>query len=118
MTKTKLELACALFAGSLLSAGAHAAAVPLNASQLDSVAAGGVEKVDGFVCPVISTDSVLNSPKGGALGVEGYYTIGATGVHVPVHATNTLDNGNPGSPGGPFATPGDTGYTAIWNVSN
>jgi len=93
MTKTKLELACALFAGSLLSAGAHAAAVPLNASQLDSVAAGGVEKVDGFVCPVISTDSVLNSPKGGALGVEGYYTIGATGVHVPVHATNTLDNG-------------------------
>ena len=110
MTKTKLELACALFAGSLLSAGAQAAAVPLTASQLDSVAAGGVDKVDGFVCPVISTDSVLNSPKGMAIG-EGHYTIIGPNVSIPLHATNA--NGA-GTPPGPHSQPGDTDYTAIW----
>jgi hypothetical protein len=108
----------ALFAAGVLSATAYAAPLTLNETQLDSVAAGGVEMTAGFVCPVLTTSAVLNSPKGGELGVEGYYTIGATSVMVPVHATNTLDNGQSGSPAGPFAMPGDTGYTAIWNVGS
>lgn len=73
-----------------------------------------VEKVEGFVCPVIKTENVLHSPKGGTLGGGEYYTIGAHAVSVPVHATN---GEGAGSPAGPFMTPGDSGYTAIWNVS-
>ena len=94
-------------------AGAMAAPVTLNTEQLDSVAAGGVETVEGFVCPVIKTDAVLNSPKGGELGIEGYYTIGGPDVSVPVHATN---GDGEGLPSGPFSKPGDTDYTAIWGV--
>ncbi len=92
-------------------ASAHAEPVLLSAAQLDSVAAGGVDTVDGFVCPVITTENVLNSPKGGALGVEGFYTIGGPFLAVPLHATNA---DGAGVPGGPFAQPGDTNYTAIW----
>ncbi len=92
-------------------ASAQAAPVALTAAQMDSVAAAGVETVDGFVCPVIKTDNVLHSPKSGTLGGGEYYTIGGPNVSVPVHATN--DNGK-GSPGGPFAMPGDVTYTAIW----
>ncbi len=92
-------------------ATAHAAPVALTEAQLDSVAAAGVETVDGFVCPVIKTENVLHSPRAGALGVEGYYTVGGPNVSVPMHATN--DNGA-GRPGGPFAAPGNVGYTAIW----
>lgn len=76
--------------------------------------AAPAEKVDGFVCPVISTDAVLHSPKGAALP-SGEYTIGAHAVSVPITATN--DNGA-GSPGGSHASPGDNTYTAIWNTSN
>lgn len=68
------------------------------------------EFTDGFVCPVISTDAVLNSPKGGAIA-GGDYTIGGPTVTVPLHATN--DDGA-GSPGGDHARPGDTTYTAVW----
>jgi hypothetical protein len=93
------------------AASAGAAPVSLSAAQMDSVAAAGVETVDGFVCPVISTDNVLHSPRGGALGIEGFYTIGGPDVAVPLHATNT---DGAGSPGGPFSQPGDTTYTAIW----
>ena len=73
-------------------------------------ASAAVEKTDGFVCPVISTDAVLNSPKGGAIA-GGDYTIGGPNVSVPIHATN--DDGA-GSPGGDHAAPGDTTYTAVW----
>ena len=69
-----------------------------------------VEKTDGFVCPVISTDAVLHSPKGAAIG-EGDYTIIGPGVSVPIHATN--GNGA-GTPPGPHSAPGDTDYTAVW----
>ena len=72
--------------------------------------AAGVEKTDGFVCPVISTDAVLNSPKGAAIA-GGDYTIGGPNVSVPVHATN---GDGTGSPGGAHRAPGDTDYTAIW----
>lgn len=108
MKKIMLMLA----AGCLFSSVAFAAPTFLSENQMDSVAAGGVERVDGFVCPVITTDAVLNSPKGGMLGIEGFYTIGGPDVMVPVHATNGAGNGN--NPGGPFAQPGDTDYTAIW----
>lgn len=96
----------------LMSAAlAQAGPVSLSAAQMDSVAAAGVETVNGFVCPVITTENVLNSPKGGELGIEGFYTIGGPDVTVPVRATN---GDGAGHPGGPFSQPGDTNYTAIW----
>jgi hypothetical protein len=79
---------------------------------MDSVAAGGVTTVDGFVCPVITTENVLHATNGGELGIEGFYTVGGPDVAVPVHATNGAGSG---SPGGPFSQPGDTDYTAIWS---
>jgi hypothetical protein len=98
-TVTTLGAACAL-----------ADPVALTPAQMDSVAAGGVEKVDGFVCPVISTENVLNSPKAGAIG-QGDYTIGGPDVSIPIHATN---GDGAGTPPGPHSAPGDTDYTAIW----
>ena len=95
------------------AAPVHAAPVSLSAAQMDSVAAAGVETVDGFVCPVIKTENVLNSPKSGTLGGGEFYTIGGPDVTVPVHATN---NDGAGSPAGPFSKPGDTTYTAIWGI--
>ena len=88
----------------LFASGASAAPVTLSLTQMDTVAGGQ------FVCPVIRTDAVLNSPKG--ITINGAYSILGPTVSVPVHATN--DNGA-GSPGGTFASPGDRGYTAIWN---
>ena len=106
----KAALACSALALSV--SAAHAAPISLSEAQMDAVAAGGVERVDGFVCPVLTTDAVLNSPKGGELGIEGYYTIIGPDVSVPVHATN---GDGAGSPAGPFSQPGDTDYTAIWS---
>lgn len=111
MTARTIKTTLAAFAGCLLSAGAFAAPVSLSAAQMDSVAAGGVEQVDGFVCPVITTDGVLNSPNGVAIA-GGHYTIAGPDVSVPVHATNGAGTG---SPGGAHAQPGDTDYTAIWS---
>ena len=102
-----------LFSGVLLMWGATTQAAPLalTEQQLDSVAAAGVETVDGFVCPVIKTANVLHSPNSSALGEQGYYTVLGPNVSVPMHATNL--NGA-GRPSGGFAKPGDTSYTAIW----
>jgi hypothetical protein len=72
--------------------------------------AAPVERVDGFVCPVISTDAVLNSARGGAIS-GGDYTIGGPDVSVPIHATNADGTG---TPGGDHSRPGDTDYSAIW----
>lgn len=94
----------------LMAGGVSAAPVALTDAQLDEVAAGGVERVDGFVCPVITTDGVLNSPNGAAIA-GGHYTIVGPDVAVPMHATN--GNGA-GTPGGSHSQPGDTDYTAIW----
>jgi hypothetical protein len=101
----------ALLAGLLVSLS-YAAPVTLDEAQLDGVAAGGVDRVEGFVCPVISTDAVLNSPKGGAIG-EGHYTIGGPDVMIPVTATN---GDGTGTPPGPHSQPGDTDYTAVWAI--
>lgn len=110
MTRATTKMALALFATGLFASGAYAGPVSLTAAQMDSVAAGGVETTTGFVCPVISTDAVLNSPNGATIGGGDYSIIGPD-VTVPVHATN--GNGA-GTPGGPHSSPGDTDYTAIW----
>jgi len=105
-TTIALPAIVAVFAG----VSAHADPVALTEAQMDTVAAGGVETVDGFVCPVITTENVLNSPRAGTIG-EGHYTIGGPDVSVPLHATN---GDGAGSPPGPHSQPGDTDYTAIW----
>jgi len=108
-TINKMTLAV-MITGLLASGAAYAAPVTLSEAQMDAVTAGGMQRVPGFVCPVIFTDAVLHSPKGQAIG-EGHYTIGGPDVMVPIHATN--GNGA-GSPGGPHSQPGNTDYTAIW----
>ncbi|MDZ7751987.1 MAG: hypothetical protein U5S82_10045 [Gammaproteobacteria bacterium] len=110
MLKTMMKTSAAAVAAGLLATGAYAAPVALSNAQMDGVAAGGVETTDGFVCPVITTDGVLNSPKGAMIG-EGHYTIIGPDVTVPVHATN---GDGAGTPPGPHSEPGDTDYTAIW----
>lgn len=87
----------------LLASGAQAAPVALSLDQMDTVAGGA------FVCPVISTDAVLNATNGAE--INGAYTIAGPTISVPVHATN---GDGAGSPGGSFSSPGDTDYTAIW----
>lgn len=107
MLKQTLTIAaCSLLGSAAFASGA----VSLTETQMDSVTAGGVERVDGFVCPVITTDAVLNSPKGAPIA-DGHYTIGGPDVMVPIHATN---GDGAGSPGGAHSKPGDTDYTAIW----
>lgn len=95
----------------LMASQVFAAPTPLNATQMDKVTAGVAPSPTGFVCPVIKTENVLNSPRGAALGDTGHYTIGGPQVRVPTHATN--GNGT-GVPAGPHSAPGDTDYTAIW----
>ena len=102
MNKAKFTISA--IATLLFTAGAQAAPVSLSTSQMDTVAGGA------FVCPVIKTDAVLNAKNG--IMINGAYSILGPTVSVPVHATN--DNGA-GSPGGTFASPGDTSYAAIWN---
>jgi len=110
IVKLKAEIVFGAIIASLGAMGAHADPVALNESQMDSVAAVGIDTIDGFVCPVITTENVLHSPKAGAIG-EGHYTIGGPDVSIPLHATN---GDGSGSPQGPHSEPGNTDYTAIW----
>jgi hypothetical protein len=111
MTKSMMKLILALCTLGL--SAAYAEPVMLSGAQMDMVAAGGVTFTEnGFVCPVISTENVTHSPKGGELGIEGFYTIGGPDVTVPVHATN---GDGSGKPKGPFTMPGDPTYSAIWS---
>ena len=114
MNCSKTRLTSAIFSGCLFASGAFAEPVTLSSTQMDAVAAGGMERVDGFVCPVISTAAVFRdgAGPGGPLGIEGYYTIAGPDVMVPLHATNGAGDGS--NPGGPFNAPGDISYTAIW----
>ena len=113
MIKKMISISSVVFTVCLFASGVYAASISLNGEQMDSVVAGGVDTVNGFVCPVITTDGVLHSPKGGELGIEGFYTIGGPDVTVPVFATNGDGEGHPS--GDPyFAQPGDTNYSAIW----
>ena len=81
-TLMNAKLSLPLLAGiALMSAAlAHAAPVTLSGAQMDSVAAAGVETVDGFVCPVITTENVMHAKNGGELGIEGFYTVGLVQV--------------------------------------
>jgi len=89
------------------------------------VAGVGTASAD-FVCPVFSGDS-------GAVGKNkhlvpisnGDYTIfpGAAGeapdgvgVEYPDQATNTNADGSTGDPGGAHASPGQPGYTPLWDT--
>jgi len=77
-----------------------------------------VEFTEGFVCPVITTENVLNSPKGISIadapdGTPHYSIAGPHPSRIPVHATNQDGDGDPM---GLHAAPGDEGYTAIWDV--
>ena len=97
----------ASFAFASGAASVSAAPVSLSLEEMDTVSGGA------FVCPVIKTGAIENSAKMFVDLGDGYYSIvTAMDLNVPVHATN--DDGN-GSPAGPFAAPGDTTYTAIWN---
>lgn len=107
------RILAAAVAAALVAPGALASPMMLSDAQMDGVAAGGAPTATGFVCPVIKTENVLHSVKG-ASPQEGLYTILGASVPVPAGATNTLDDGTAGSPGGDYAAPGDTGYTAIW----
>jgi hypothetical protein len=97
-------------AASLVASQALAAPIRFDTPQFDPEVAGAQQTSDGFVCPVISTDAVLNSPRGGTLS-EGDYTIGGPDVTVPTHATNGDGSGRPD---GPHSSPGDTDYSAVW----
>ncbi|MDH5749888.1 MAG: hypothetical protein OEY85_11325 [Rhodospirillales bacterium] len=100
-------------AGGLFASAAHAKPLSLTDAQMDQVAAGGVSTVDGFVCPVITTDAVLNA-SGGVTAIAiagGHYSIVGPDVSTPLIATN---GDGAGSPGGAHSAPGDTTYTAIW----
>jgi hypothetical protein len=70
------------------------------------------EKGVSFVCPVLGGKAGINgkstkivTPPGG------FYSVIGPEINVPKHATN--DNGD-GSPGGPFVSPGEEDYSAIW----
>jgi hypothetical protein len=78
-----------------------AVAAPASASE---------HRDDAFVCPVITTDAVLNSPKGASIE-DGHYTIGGPIISIPEHATN---GDGEGVPDGEHSAPGDTDYTAVW----
>ncbi len=71
--KTALKMILAGAATFALASTAQAGGMVLTGAQLDSVAAGGVEQVNGFVCPVIHTDAVLNAQNG--IEINGAYSI-------------------------------------------
>jgi hypothetical protein len=73
----------------------------------------GVARAD-FVCPVlpISEQAAQHGQRFQQLP-NGDYTIIGPNVSVPDHATN---QDGAGSPGGAHASPGDPGYSPIWNT--
>jgi ABC-type phosphate transport system substrate-binding protein len=104
----------------LILTGAAAAALAL-APAGSAMAATPDRAEDPFVCPVLSVpdQAVTQSGQFGSIG-NGEYTFapGAAGSaetfngNVPNNATNADGSG---SPGGAHASPGDSGYTAIWS---
>ena len=89
----------------------------LTTLSITAAFAGPPDKGDGFVCPVLggqAGEEHGNSDPANivALGDTGDYTIPGPDVFVPTHATN--DEGA-GTPAGDHDSPGDDGYTAIWN---
>jgi hypothetical protein len=81
-----------------------------------SVSAAPVEKVDGFVCPVLGGKAGQNqntdNPNNPFIPIAGGWSIAGPNVDVPEQATNW------GWPGGAHGKPKDPGYTAIWDLAN
>ena len=74
-----------------------------------------VDKAEAFVCPVLGGQAGLHGQHNGVTPIAGgYYTHGGPDVSVPTHVPNS---GWPGTAGS-FGTPGDEGYTAIWDHAN
>jgi len=103
----------------LALAGAAAAALAVIAPG-SALAAAPDRAENPFVCPVLTLpDSAAANGRFNSIG-NGEYTFapGAAGSadtfngNVPNHATNADGSG---SPDGAHASPGDTGYTAIWS---
>jgi hypothetical protein len=67
-----------------------------------------------FVCPVLKVPAHAadNSPKISPLPTAGEYTISGPTLSVPDEATNSDGAGSPAD----HASPGDAGYTPIWNT--
>lgn len=95
------------------TAGLLVSAAAASAQPSQGPSASSAEKVDGFVCPVINTENVLNSPKGITISGGDYSIAGPHGLRVPINATN---QDGAGDPAGEHASPGDEDYSAIWNV--
>ncbi len=110
MFKHSLLLSSTFIAGCVIAVSTQAAPLSLSDAQMDGVAAGGVDTVEGFVCPAISGSGVTKNDKFFSIG-DGFYSFHGPDVVVPVHATNADGDGVPGVD---FATPGDTNYSAIW----
>lgn len=129
MINTVIKITLTVMITGLLVSAAYAGPISLTETQMDSVAAGGVEKVEAFLCTVNvhGMDGLLNAREhaktesvgfGGPItgyDVDGnevtYITVapnGAQDLWVPLQATNT------GTPGGGFSAPGQSTYTAIW----
>lgn len=85
---------------------------------LSSVYADPVDKDTAFVCPNLGGTAGTNGNTDGPnfpiteLGTTGNYTVGGPDVMVPLQATTW------GVPPGPHVGPGNTQYTAIWNLDN
>lgn len=74
---------------------------------------------EGFVCPVLGGKAGMNGMHKGisyidntGYGVDSFYTVVGPEVRVPQQATNGGNGVN--NPHGPYASPGDEDYTAIW----
>ncbi len=91
--------------------GAAGAAV-LFVGATGFAAAAPPETTTGFICPVLGGHAGENGTSDAfAVPPGGFYTVIGPEVTVPILATN--DDGD-GSPAGPFASPGDEDYSAIW----
>ena len=74
------------------------------------------DKEEGFVCPVLGGKAGVNGEANGIAkpadtGLD-FATVLGPNVDVPTQATNGKNGTN--NPGGPYASPGDSDYTAIW----
>ena len=81
-----------------------------------SVGPGAAAAQADFVCPVLTVPAHAadNSPKLGPLPTAGEYTISGPTLQngVPDQATNLDGSGSPAD----HASPGEPGYTPIWNT--
>jgi hypothetical protein len=100
--------------------------VALGTAAIFIVPSAGTAWAD-FVCPVLPVSDQAKQHSKPELFItisDGDTSIlpGKAGnpasspVDVPAGATNQNSDGTPGSPDGDHASPGDPGYSAIWNT--